>query len=354
MKDVRHYYLQTLKTAKIQQFQPIDVADTVAFIDWLDQRDPNYSATHLYELKQYLREQMPDAAALLATPERLATTMSGWMRCATTDLTERMKATWGLNDETARFMLMGMAAFGTTPEQMEDYLTRNVPLDTVLQENKQRPISRSPTDRAETYLSGFYESPLRPSPRDVDSPKAEFEEIALQANSTFQKSLTATLALEGGYANNPADPGGETNRGITRATYEAYLQKKGLPTKVSMRDIPEAHVEDIYRTMFWDRVKGDQLPPKLAMQVFDFAVNSGPDRAIRYLQFLVGTTQDGIIGPKTIAAVHGACTQQGEIQLARDFLGKRREFVNRFASRHPEFRAGLNNRLDAMERMLLY
>lgn len=352
MSDVRPYYLQTLKTAKIQQFQPLDVADTVAFIDSLDQHRPDYIATHFGELREYLWHDMPDAAVLLTSPDRLATAMAGWMRCAQTNqLTEHIKTTWGLTDEDTRLLLMALASFGTTPDQIEGYLSRKIPLNTVLQET-QHPISRSPIDSAESYLSGFYESPLEKSPKDTDTPQSEFEEVALQANSNFRKALTATLALEGGYVNNPSDPGGETNFGITLATYDEYLQQKGL-SKVAMRDISEEHVEDIYRTMFWDRVKGDQLPPKLAIQVFDFAVNSGPDRAIRYLQFLVGTTQDGKLGPKTLAAVHAQCSEQGEMGLARHYLDKRREFMARFASRHPEFESGLTNRLNTMERMLL-
>jgi lysozyme family protein len=110
--------------------------------------------------------------------------------------------------------------------------------------------------------------------------------------TAFDAAFTAVLGAEGGYVNNPADPGGETNWGISRRSYP---------------DLDIAHLtwddaKAIYRRDFWDKIQGDKLPPPLAMIVFDSAVNNGPARAAKWLQRAVGVTEDGIIGPATLAA----------------------------------------------------
>ncbi len=118
----------------------------------------------------------------------------------------------------------------------------------------------------------------------------------------YQRCLKKVLESEGGYVNHPADPGGATNKGITQNTYNAWLKKHGKAS-ASVRNIPMEHVEAIYRVEYWDRVKGDQLPPGVDLATFDFAVNSGVSRAAKFLQRVCGVTQDGMIGPATIAAI---------------------------------------------------
>jgi len=121
----------------------------------------------------------------------------------------------------------------------------------------------------------------------------------MEAN--FQRALSRVLAHEGGFVNHVADPGGATNRGITIAVFrEVYGKGK---TVDDLKRITNEQVAHIYRMRYWVAVKGDDLPAGLDYAVFDFAVNSGPARAAKYLQRIVGVTQDGVIGPQTLAAV---------------------------------------------------
>lgn len=125
--------------------------------------------------------------------------------------------------------------------------------------------------------------------------------------SNFDRALKAVLVHEGGYVNHPADPGGATNKGVTQATYNAYRRAKRRSTQ-SVRSISGAEVADIYKSRYWDAVKGDDLPSGLDYCVFDFGVNSGPSRAIKFMQRQIGTDADGVIGPKTMKAVARADT----------------------------------------------
>jgi len=118
---------------------------------------------------------------------------------------------------------------------------------------------------------------------------------------TFGRALSLVLKHEGGYVDHPADPGGATNRGITLATLSTW---RGRPvTKAEVKALTETEAAAIYRANYWNVVKGDDLPRGVDLAVFDFAVNSGPARAAKHLQALVGVDADGVIGPKTLAAI---------------------------------------------------
>lgn len=110
------------------------------------------------------------------------------------------------------------------------------------------------------------------------------------------------LVHEGGFVNHPEDPGGATNFGVTQATYDAWRDRQGLRRR-SVQQIGEAEVEAIYRLQYWDVVRGDDLPSGLDYAVYDFAVNSGPRRAVQFLQRIVGVKEDGWIGEMTLAAI---------------------------------------------------
>jgi len=119
--------------------------------------------------------------------------------------------------------------------------------------------------------------------------------------SNWQKSFELMLKSEGGYVNNPADPGGRTNLGVTQATWENWV---GRPSdEAEMRSLTADKVEPLYKKKFWDAVRGDELPVGLDYLVFDFGVNAGPGRAIKVMQSAVGVTPDGGFGPLTLAAV---------------------------------------------------
>lgn len=122
------------------------------------------------------------------------------------------------------------------------------------------------------------------------------------------------MAHEGGFVNNPKDPGGATNRGVTQKVYDAYRDYMRLKRQ-SVIDILDSEVSDIYNKQYWRTIKGDTLPCGIDYAVFDFGVNSGVVRAAKYLQIAAGfkgDDVDGIIGMVTVAAVEAAMEQDGE------------------------------------------
>lgn len=116
----------------------------------------------------------------------------------------------------------------------------------------------------------------------------------------FERALKLVLKHEGGWADHPKDPGGATMKGVTLANFRRYV--KADATKDDLRKITDAQLATIYRRHYWDAVAGAELPGGVDFAVFDFAVNSGPSRAAKYLQSVVGVKQDGKIGPATLAA----------------------------------------------------
>jgi lysozyme family protein len=122
-------------------------------------------------------------------------------------------------------------------------------------------------------------------------------------STDFKQALMLTLKYEGGYVNNPHDKGGETNKGITSKVYDNYRTKSRLPIQ-SVKLIKDNEVDTIYYTNYWCEASCDKIPKPLNILVFDFAVHSGPTRAVKYLQRLLNVNDDGVIGPKTLAALN--------------------------------------------------
>ena len=117
----------------------------------------------------------------------------------------------------------------------------------------------------------------------------------------FDKCLEMLLKHEGGFVNHPRDPGGMTNLGVTKKVYEKWMGRE--VTEQEMRDLTPEMVAPIYKKNYWDKVRGDDLPSGVDWCAFDWAVNSGAGRPAKAIQSVVGATQDGAIGPKTLAAV---------------------------------------------------
>jgi lysozyme family protein len=134
----------------------------------------------------------------------------------------------------------------------------------------------------------------------------------------FDDAIAKLAPIEGGYINDPADSGGETNFGITVAVARAFGYYD------PMRDMPRDVAVHIYRKRYWDALTLDLvalLAPAVALELFDSAVNCGPDLAAKWLQRSLNVlnagatlypdvTADGRVGPMTIAAL-------------REYLGKR-------------------------------
>lgn len=120
----------------------------------------------------------------------------------------------------------------------------------------------------------------------------------------FELCLSEVLRHEGGYADHPVDPGGATNMGITHKTLARWRQVSpwwDLP-KAEVKSLKGEEAAKIYRALYWDLCRAGDLPAGMDLAVFDYAVNSGPNRAIRTLQGVLGVAVDGLVGPLTIAA----------------------------------------------------
>ncbi|MFT3731014.1 MAG: TIGR02594 family protein [Hyphomicrobium sp.] len=140
-------------------------------------------------------------------------------------------------------------------------------------------------------------------------PKDESETAApVGDDGIFAKTLAHVLEMEGGYTDDPYDPGGPTNRGIT---LQVYADFKGQTLDASSRDrliselksIPDATVATIYRRRYFDPADCPAFTAPLALMHFDAAVNHGVGAAIRMLQQASGATVDGEIGPETLSAI---------------------------------------------------
>ena len=119
----------------------------------------------------------------------------------------------------------------------------------------------------------------------------------------FDECLKMLLHHEGGYVNHPSDPGGETNLGVTKKVYQEWGGTK------DMKDLTVEDVAPIYNKEYWDKCKCDDLESGVDWAVFDWAVNSGTGRSAKAIQKICGASQDGAIGPKTLALIGKQNTQ---------------------------------------------
>ncbi len=143
----------------------------------------------------------------------------------------------------------------------------------------------------------------------------------------FQQAVNFTLGQEGGWADNPADPGGATMCGITLAVFRAWHHDPSAQPD-DLHAIQTDEVEAIYRALYWNPVEGARLPAGLGLSVFDSAVNLGVRRATMLLQAALGVTQDGAVGPVTIGAVNEVALGV----LLERLTGQREAFYRRCAS----------------------
>lgn len=134
---------------------------------------------------------------------------------------------------------------------------------------------------------------------------------------TFDDAFDRLMQHEGFHSDHPSDPGGATTWGVT----EAVARLNGY--EGDMRELPIDFARRIARRLYWDVVRADDLPPQLRFHVFDAAYNSGAHRAAKWLQELVGADVDGIVGPKTLAAVR----EHDPVALAARYNGRRLKYL---------------------------
>ena len=125
----------------------------------------------------------------------------------------------------------------------------------------------------------------------------------LVADTDWNACLGFVLSAEGSYSDNPLDPGGATNLGITLSTLSQW--RHTAVTKDDVRNLSTEEAAAIYRSIYWNASRCSDLPAGVDLMIFDASVNLGNGRSARILQAAVGVTVDGSIGPETLAAVRG-------------------------------------------------
>jgi lysozyme family protein len=156
----------------------------------------------------------------------------------------------------------------------------------------------------------------------------------------FKKAFNLMIVHEGGYVNDPDDPGGETYKGVARKMHPGWLgwliidllkKQKGFPDNLhfpnELEIIKELNYElsTFYYSQFWSKIKGESiLNQAVAESIFDFAVNTGIATSVQLAQTVVKVTPDGVIGPKTLAAINGF---DPEYFLARFAILKIKRYV---------------------------
>jgi lysozyme family protein len=133
-------------------------------------------------------------------------------------------------------------------------------------------------------------------------------------------AIDLVIRLEGGYVNDPRDPGGETKYGIS---------KKAHPNE-DIANLTVERAREIYRADYWNPTAARvyDISPRLAAVLFDSAVNQGNGAAVQMLQAVLDVEADGIIGQRTVAALQDAIDQHGEGWVIAQFQAAR---VRRYA-----------------------
>lgn len=175
--------------------------------------------------------------------------------------------------------------------------------------------------------------------------------------SRFDECLKFVLQWEGGFTKDEADPGGATKFGVADA---ADGKVDGLADvdgdgngDVAVAQLTLEEAKEIYRRKYWQRIRGDSLPKRMDIVVFDAAVNVGVVQASKFLQRALGVDDDGLIGPRTVdAAIHDQMCGLTDHVVA-DMLDQRREFYANLVAKKPTLRKFLNgwlNRVNALEK----
>lgn len=160
----------------------------------------------------------------------------------------------------------------------------------------------------------------------------------------FKECLALVLKSEGGWVNNPNDPGGETNLGVTKAVWEEWV---GHPV-ITMKNLTADDVAPMYEQKYWRPCYGEVLPRGLDFVVFSMGVNAGPGRSVKLLQQSIGCVPDGIIGPATRSLI----STSNCATLIAKFSESRRDYY-RALKTFPIFGHGWLARVDNEEKEAL-
>jgi lysozyme family protein len=168
--------------------------------------------------------------------------------------------------------------------------------------------------------------------------------------ASFDLFLPMLLRFEGGYVDDPTDPGGETNKGVTMTTFQHCSHELlGIePTSDNLKSLSDAQAGIIYRSLYWDNISGDDFELQdLANIVCDFYVNAGT-HATSLLQRLLNAlgahlVEDGSIGPASIQALGNV----DEVTVYRQYKQGRIDYYKSLGQRFPQFLQGWLNRANS-------
>lgn len=176
----------------------------------------------------------------------------------------------------------------------------------------------------------------------------QFEAGVIPAGLTGEKLFEK--ARKTGYSNDPDDLGGATMVGVTIATYKEYCRKKGypVPTIDRLRNMTYVQWLDILKTMFWDRWQSDKIANQSVAEILVDWVWASGKYGITIPQQVLGVTVDGVVGPKTLAALN----KQNPAQFFARIVAERKAYIDRICASRPvnnKYKRGWLNRLNAIK-----
>jgi lysozyme family protein len=137
------------------------------------------------------------------------------------------------------------------------------------------------------------------------------------ADANFDQCMSYVFSAEGGYVDNPRDPGGATNMGITLDTLTAWRHEQ--VSKADVQNLSRDEATAIYHANYWNVLRCGSLPSGIDVMVFDAGVNCGNAHSARTLQTIVACAADGVIGPATLQAVNNAVGASGILSILTQF-----------------------------------
>ena len=155
------------------------------------------------------------------------------------------------------------------------------------------------------------------------------------------------LSWEGGFVNDPDDAGGATNKGVTLATFRQVFGRS--KTVSDLRRMTDAQWEQVFRRYYWDRWKADEIENQsVANLLVDWVWASGR-YGITIPQALLGVKVDGLVGPKTIAALNG--WKLGQENLFKALWSDRKKYIEMITKKgnNQKFKRGWLRRLDGIK-----
>jgi len=130
------------------------------------------------------------------------------------------------------------------------------------------------------------------------------------SRAEFDRAFDIVLGIEQGYSDDPDDPGGKTKWGVTEAVARAHGYTG------DMKDYPKEDALKVAHESYWKVCRCHEIHWPINLYLFDMAYNSGPVPAIKTLQRTLRVSDDGIMGPQTMSAIHDMPREQEELFLA--------------------------------------